>query len=38
MEQRVECHLVTHIGEPGRTRDRTVIAVAAADDVNQRDF
>src|SRR6266446_1111248 len=38
LQQSVERHLVTHIGELGRSRDRTVVAVAAADDIDQRDL
>jgi hypothetical protein len=38
VEQSVEGHLVTHIGELGRIGDRPVIAIAAADNIDQRDF
>src|SRR6202023_3158829 len=36
VEKRVEADLVAHIGELGCAGDRTVVAVAAAHDINQR--
>src|ERR1700674_3993559 len=38
VEKRVEGDLVAHIGELGCADDRTVVAVAAAHDINQRDL